>query len=54
MTLQELASELGLSSHSHLSKIETGTRRPAVDVIIKIADLFGVTVDQLVRDELDV
>ncbi len=48
-----LAQELGLNNHSHLSNIETGKRQPSASLIIKIADLFNVSVDQLVRDELD-
>jgi len=53
LTLQMLAQELGLNNHSHLSNIETGKRQPSASLIIKIADLFNVSVDQLVRDELD-
>lgn len=54
MTLKELALTLGFSSHSYVSEIETGKKQPTTEMIIKIADVFGVTVDVLVRDELDV
>lgn len=53
MTLKQLALTLGFTSHSYVSEIETGKKQPSTEMIIQIADLFGVTVDQLVRDELD-
>ena len=53
MTLKQLAEALGLTTHSHLSNIKTGRKQPSLELTIKIADLFEVTVDQLVRDNLD-
>ena len=53
MTLKELATALGLTTHSHLSNIETGRKQPSLELAIKIADLFEVAVDQLVRDHLE-
>ncbi len=54
MTLKQLAEALGLASFSYLSEIETGKKIPHPSVILKIADEFGVTADQLMRDELKV
>ncbi len=53
MTLKELALGLGFTSHSYVSEIETGKKNPTTEMIINLADLFGVSVDLLVRDELD-
>jgi transcriptional regulator with XRE-family HTH domain len=53
MTLKEMALALGFTSHSYASEIETGKKTPPIEMIIRMADLFGVTVDQLVRDEMD-
>ncbi len=53
MTLEELATALSLATHSHLSNIETGRKQPSLELAIKIADLFEVAVDQLVRDHLE-
>lgn len=53
MTQKELAALLGFSNY-HVSGLEIGRKHPHVQLTIKIADIFGVTVDQLVRDELDV
>ena len=54
MTLKELALALGFPSHSYMSEIERSKKTPTIEMIIKIADVFGVTVDQLVRDELEI
>jgi transcriptional regulator with XRE-family HTH domain len=54
LTLRQLASMLEMGAHSHLANIETGKNKPTADLILKIADLFGVTTDQLMRDELEI
>lgn len=46
----DLAERLEVSRQS-VSKWETGQSVPDLDKIIKLADLFGVTVDQLVRED---
>lgn len=46
----DLAEKLEVSRQS-VSKWETGQATPDLDKIIKLADLFGVTVDELVREE---
>lgn len=53
LTLQQLAETLGYSTHSYLSEIEAGKKAPTVELILKVADLFGVSTDHLLRDELD-
>ena len=45
----DLAEKLEVSRQS-VSKWETGQAVPELDKIIKLADLFGVSVDQLVRE----
>lgn len=54
MTLKELACELGFRSHSYISAIEFGKKQPSVELVIKIANLFGVSTDQLLNDDLEV
>jgi len=54
LSLRKLAAGLGLATHSHLDRIEKGEDKPSADLILKIADFFGVTTDQLMRDELDI
>jgi transcriptional regulator with XRE-family HTH domain len=54
MTVRELAFELGIKSHSHIVGLEASKHKPSTDLILKIADLFDVTTDQLMRDDVDV
>ena len=49
MSQDDLAEKLEVSRQS-VSKWETGQSTPDLDKIIKLADLFGVSMDELVRD----
>ena len=53
MTLREVAAALGQRSHSHITQVEFGRRKPNVEFVMKVAQLFNVTPDLLLRDELD-
>ena len=53
MTLKELASELGLTSHSYISELEAGKKIPTAEFVLNIARLFEVTTDELMKDELE-
>jgi|GEM_PF-709002 len=54
LSLRQLASMLKVKSGSHISEIESGNRRPSLRLLCKIANLFNVTTDQLMQDELEV
>lgn len=47
MTLSDLASATGLSS-SLLSRLESGLRRPTLDVLLALARTYRLTIDELV------
>jgi transcriptional regulator with XRE-family HTH domain len=51
-TLRQLGDMLAVSNTFVLS-LEQGKKIPNAAMIIKIADIFGVTADQLMRDELE-
>ncbi len=53
LTQQELAAQLGFASQGYIHFLETGQKLPNAVLILKVADLFGVTTDQLMRDALD-
>jgi transcriptional regulator with XRE-family HTH domain len=53
LTLMQLAELLDVH-YTHLGKIEIGKKRPSTDLVLRVADLFNVTTDQLMRDELEV
>lgn len=46
LTQAEVASALGVSSVVY-SRYETGSRQPSIDILLQLADIFGVTVDYL-------
>lgn len=50
MSQDDLAEKLEVSRQS-VSKWETGQSTPDLDKIIRLADLFGTSVDELVREE---
>jgi len=53
LTQQVVAEHLGCSSVVY-SRYERGTRQPSIEVLLKLADLFGVTVDFLLgRQEIE-
>ncbi|AZN38814.1 helix-turn-helix domain-containing protein [Paenibacillus albus] len=49
-TQEELAEKLFVSRQS-VSKWENGQNYPSIEMIIKISDLFGVTIDELLRSD---
>ncbi|MFN8490954.1 MAG: helix-turn-helix transcriptional regulator [Caldilineaceae bacterium] len=51
-TMRRLADMLGVRD-SYISQMETGDKIPNVAMLIKIADVFNVSLDQLARDELE-
>ena len=50
ITQQQLAAALGISQCA-ISAYERNTRKPQILLIKKIADYFGVTVDELIADD---
>lgn len=49
LTQTELAHHLGLAQHGYISNLEAGRKAPSIDLVVRIADLFGVTTDSLIR-----
>ena len=54
ITLKQLAEQLGYTTHSYLSELETGQKVPTAQFVLNVARLFNVTTDELLMDELDV
>ena len=52
LTLRQLGDALGVD-YGHLGRMERGEKIPSVAMLLKIADIFEVSTDQLIRDELD-
>lgn len=53
MTLQELAAALGHSAHGYISELEAGKKQPTVPLVLRVAELFDVTTDELLRDDIE-
>jgi len=47
---KQVASEIGLNP-AHYNKIEKGIVEPSVDILDKLAKLFGISIDQIVHLE---
>jgi transcriptional regulator with XRE-family HTH domain len=54
LTLKDLAAILGLNAHGYLSELECCKKKPTADFAVKVADFFGVTTDELLRDEIEI
>lgn len=51
MTLRQLADMLGVHN-SYVARIEQG-QKPSVELILKISHLFNISLDRLMKDELE-
>lgn len=54
MTVRDLAQALGYANSGYISQLENGKREPTVKFVMKVANLFHVSADQLLRDDLEV
>lgn len=56
MTTREIAVALGYpaESNSYISRIETGKVVPKAEFMLRVADFFEVSLDALMRDDLEV
>jgi transcriptional regulator with XRE-family HTH domain len=52
ITLAQLSHILEYHTHSYLSEVESGKKAPTVNLVIKVARLFSVTIDELLKDEI--
>lgn len=52
LSQKEIAEELGMQLTQY-RRYENGERKPAIDFLIQIANLYGVTLDYLVGRETD-
>lgn len=54
LTQGDLAHLLVLVSQSHISYLESHRKAPSLELVLRIADVFGVTTDYLLRDHMPV
>lgn len=51
MSVRELAKALDYAGHSYIGDVINGKRRPSADFALRVAVLFGVSLDALMRDD---
>ena len=51
-TLRQLAEILDVH-YAHLNNIEHGVRSPSTDLVLKVAQVFDVSTDQLMKDDVE-
>jgi transcriptional regulator with XRE-family HTH domain len=51
---RELVTRLGLVSRAYISDLESGRKLPSIDFVVQLADLFGVTTDYLLQDDIPI
>jgi transcriptional regulator with XRE-family HTH domain len=54
LTQVVLAHQLEHITHTHISHLEADRKEPSIDLVLRIADVFGVSTDYLLRDALPV
>lgn len=54
LTQADLARWLVLVSQSHISYLEAHRKTPSLELVLRVADVFGVTTDYLLRDTIPV
>lgn len=52
LTLRQLGDMLDVS-HTYVGRMEKGKKTPNVAMVLKISQIFGVSVDILIKDELE-
>ena len=53
MSQRELAAAIGIAAHSYINALETGKKKPTIELVMRLAKLFQVTADQLLDDARD-
>jgi transcriptional regulator with XRE-family HTH domain len=54
LSQRDLAQRLSLASRAYISNLESGRKMPSLDLVVQIADLFGVTTDYLLWDTIPI
>lgn len=51
--MQNLARLMGHTAHGYISELESGKKLPTVEFVLRLARLFNVTTDELLKDEME-
>jgi transcriptional regulator with XRE-family HTH domain len=50
LSQEELAGRIGMASHAHLSRLESGRVQPSLEMLFRLAEALGVEAWEIVRD----
>jgi transcriptional regulator with XRE-family HTH domain len=50
----DLARQLSLATNTHVSQLESHRTTPSLNLVVRVAIFFGVTIEYLIRDDLPV
>jgi transcriptional regulator with XRE-family HTH domain len=53
LTIRQLGEALGVHN-SYITQVETGRVTPSLKLAVRMADFFSVSVDSLVKDDIDI
>jgi len=53
IALRELAPLLDIGSYSYISDIENGRKKPSIEFVLKVAEIFDASLDELLKDDLE-
>lgn len=54
LTQLDLARRCGYQTHSYVNELEAGRKIPTVGFVLKVSDLFSVSLDDLLKDNKEV
>ncbi len=54
LTLQQFAESLGYSAHGYISELEASKKMPTVEFVLGVSRIYGVSIDELLKDEIEV
>lgn len=49
LSQEELALRLDMSSHAHISRLESGKKQPTLDMVFRLADALGIEAWEIVK-----
>lgn len=49
LSQEELAERMGMASHAHLSRLESGHKQPTVEMLFRAADAFGIKAWEILK-----
>ncbi len=53
LTLQQFAESLGYSAHGYISELEAGKKYPTVEFVLGVSRVYRISIDALLKDELE-